>query len=148
MMDLSTDKYILSVFRNKGFKCTPQRIAVLKTIEDSETHLSVEKIHNKVNSYLPNIGLATIYRSLDSLVSMGLIERVHTDDGCHSYVSALNGHRHAIVCKVCDRILDYEDCPLENIVEQVSKKTGFLIDNHHLQLFGTCKECQSTEIRD
>jgi len=142
-MDLTTNSYVLSVFRSKGLKCTPQRIAVLKTVEESRTHLSIEMIHKKVKKYLPNVGLATVYRSLDSLIGLGLIEKVHLDDGCHSYTSTLSGHRHALVCRECDQILEYEDCPLDRIKEQVSRKTGFRIDNHYLQLFGTCKDCQA-----
>lgn len=144
-MDLSANNYVLSVFRSNGLKCTPQRIAVLNAIEQSKTHLSIEKIHNKVKEYLPNVGLATIYRSLDSLIHIGLIEKVHMEDGCHSFASRLSGHKHALVCKVCDQIVEYEDCPLESIKNQVSEKTGFKIDNHYLQLFGTCRECQTSD---
>jgi len=143
-MDLIPDNYVLSVFKAKRLKCTPQRIAVFKVIEDSKTHLSIEKIHNEVKNFLPNVGLATVYRTLDSLIDLGLIEKVHLEDGCHSFTSTLSGHRHALVCKVCDQVVEYEDCPLEAIKEQVSRKTGFKIDNHYLQLFGTCSECQTS----
>ena len=142
-MDLIPDNYVLSVFKGKGLKCTPQRIAVFKVIEDSKTHLSIERIHKEVKNFLPNVGLATVYRTLDSLIDLGLIEKVHLEDGCHSFTSTLSGHRHALVCKVCDQIVEYEDWPLEAIKEQVSRKTGFKIDNHYLQLFGTCSECQT-----
>ena len=146
VMNLTTNSYTLRVFRENGLKCTPQRIAVLKIIEASNTHLSVDKIHNMVKKFLPNVGLATIYRSLDSLVELGLIEKVHLDDGCHSYTSASGGHKHALVCRECDQIVNYEDCPLEDIKEQISKKTGFRIENHYLQLFGTCRACQTAEL--
>lgn len=141
-MDLIPDSNVQALFKSRGLKCTPQRIAVYKVIEGSRTHLSIEKIHAGVKKILPNIGLATVYRTLDYLITLGLIEKVHLDDGCHSYTSVLSGHRHALVCRVCDQIVEYEDCPLEGIKNQVSKKTGFKIDNHYLQLFGTCSECQ------
>ncbi|NIS09720.1 MAG: transcriptional repressor [Candidatus Dadabacteria bacterium] len=143
-MDLIVDNYVQSVFKSKGLKCTPQRIAVFKVIEESKTHMSIEKIHTEVKKLLSNVGLATIYRTLDSLIELGLIEKVHLEDGCHNFTSALSGHRHALVCKVCDQIVEYEDCPLEGIKEDVSKKTGFEIDNHYLQLFGTCSDCQAS----
>ncbi|NIP39169.1 MAG: transcriptional repressor [Candidatus Dadabacteria bacterium] len=144
-MDLIPDNYIQSVFKAKGLKCTPQRIAVFKVIEESKTHLSIEKIHEEVKKVLSNVGLATVYRTLDSLIDLGLIEKVHLEDGCHNFTSALSGHRHAVVCKVCDQIVEYEDCPLDGIKDQVSEKTGFEIDSHYLQLFGTCRQCQAQD---
>jgi len=145
VIDLIPDSYVQSVFKAKGLKCTPQRIAVYKVIDESRTHMSIEKIHADVKRVLPNVGLATIYRTLDSLIELGLIEKVHLEDGCHNFTTAFSGHRHALVCKVCDQVVKYEDCPLEGIKETVSKKTGFKIDTHYLQLFGTCSECQASQ---
>ena len=111
-MDLIPDSYVLSVFKGKGLKCTPQRIAVFKVIEESKTHLPIERIHKVVKNFLPNVGLATVYRTLDSLIELGLIEKVHLEDGCHSFTSTLSCHRHALVCTGCDQVFEFEYCPL------------------------------------
>jgi len=90
----------------------------------------------------PYVAVISSWKYLRS--SIETFEAGDIEDGCHSFTSTLSGHRHALVCKVCDQIVEYEDCPLEGIKEEVSRKTGFKIDNHYLQLFGTCSECQTS----
>jgi Fe2+ or Zn2+ uptake regulation protein len=135
------------LFHNRGFKCTPQRLAVLSVLEGSLTHLSIAEIHKRVKRILPGTGLATVYRALETLVDLRLVVRVHLEDGCHSYAIAPNGHQHPIVCIECSRVAEFAECPLEDISRKLSKETGFEIQDHFLQLFGKCQKCQS-EVRE
>ena len=132
-----------ALFHKKGLKCTPQRLAVLNVISKSTGHLSISEIHDKVRTVLPGMGLATIYRALEALADLGLVTRVHLEDGCHSYAMTRSGHQHPIVCLGCNRIVEFAECPLEEISRKLSKKTGFVIQKHFLQLFGKCQKCQT-----
>ena len=134
---------IKGIFHDKGLKCTPQRQAVLKVLQESKGYLSISKIHRNVKEHLPETGLATVYRSLETLVELNLVVKVHLEDGCHSYAVAPKGHRHPIVCTDCNRVIDYTECPMEDLSKKLTKDTGILIQNHFLQLFGTCKQCQT-----
>jgi len=130
-------------FHEKGLKFTPQRQAVLKVLQDTRAYLSINTIHLKVKELLPDTGLATVYRSLETLVDLDLAVKVHLEDGCHSYALAPEGHRHPIVCTDCNKVIEFAECPLEDLSKKISKDTGVQIKTHFLQLFGKCRECQA-----
>lgn len=134
---------VRDIFHARRLKCTPQRLAVFKVLEESETYLSINTIHKKVKDLLPGTGLATVYRSLETLVDLGLVVKVHLEDGCHSYAVAPEGHSHPIVCTECSKVIEFAECPLDKISEKLSKDTGIEIRNHFLQLFGRCRECSA-----
>lgn len=136
-------KDIRSIFHERGLKFTPQRKAVLRVLKDTNAYLSINKIHANVKEILPATGLATVYRSLETLVELELAVKVHLEDGCHSYALAPEGHRHPIVCTDCSKVIEYTECPIEELSKKVSKDTGIPIQNHFLQLFGKCKECRA-----
>lgn len=142
LFSLDNHGEIKEIFHNRGLKCTPQRLAVLKVLQDSRSYLSINTIHNKVRELLPDTGLATVYRALETLVELNLALKVHLEDGCHSYVIAPEGHRHPIVCTDCNKVIQYTDCPMDDLSKKISKETGVQINTHFLQLFGKCKECQ------
>ncbi len=133
---------IKDIFNKRGLRCTPQRLAVLKVLHDTQVYLSISAIHSKVKEILPYTGLATVYRSLETLVSLRLAVKVHLDDGCHSYAIAPQGHCHPILCTECNRVVEFAECPLEDLSNRISEKTGVQIDTHFLQLFGKCEECR------
>ncbi|MGI9534473.1 MAG: Fur family transcriptional regulator [Thermodesulfobacteriota bacterium] len=129
------------LLKNKGLKSTPQRLAVLHVLHESSKYLSINDILDDTKKILPNTGLATIYRTLDVLVELGLVNRVHFQDGCHSYAFSSDTHGHHMVCTTCNRIMDFEECPFDEYLDNLSSKTGFKIQNHFLQLFGECNDC-------
>lgn len=134
---------VKALFHKRGLKCTPQRLAVLGILQESPRHFSITEIHKRVKRILPGTGLATVYRALEALVDLGLIVRVHLEDGCQSYTVAPIGHQHSIVCVGCNRVMDFAECPIEDISKKLSIETGFTIQKHFLQLYGKCRTCQS-----
>ncbi len=140
---ISNQKKLKDIFHDRGLKCTPQRLAVLKVLQDTRAYLSINTIHEKVKEFLPETGLATVYRSLETLVDLNLAVKVHLEDGCHSYAVAPEGHRHPIVCTDCNKVIEFAECPLEDLSKKISKDTGVEINTHFLQLFGKCGECQT-----
>ena len=143
LFSISNYNEIKEFFHQKGLKCTPQRQAVLKVLQESKSYLSINKIHSNVKELLPETGLATVYRSLETLVELNLVVKVHLEDGCHSYAIAPEGHRHPIVCTDCNSVIEYTECPMEDLSKKISEQTGVQINTHFLQLFGKCKECQT-----
>ena len=133
---------VKNIFHKKGLKCTPQRQAVLKVIRDTNASISINTIHMKVKEILPNTGLATVYRALEKLVELELAVKVHLEDGCHSYAIAPEGHSHPIVCTDCNKVIEFAECPIEDLSQKISEDTGVEIINHFLQLFGKCRECR------
>jgi len=136
---------IAYIIRHKGYKLTPQRLAVLKVVSLSHERLTPADIYKMVHQEYPNIGLVTVYRTLEILNDLGLICEMHTADGHRSYLlKRPSGHHHHLVCTDCGTVVDFADCGLGKLEKKLSEKTGFKIDSHTLELSGHCKECQKT----
>ncbi len=137
-----SEEVATGMLRARGLKCTPQRLAVLHSLIDSAHHLSVAEVHSRVQATYPGIGLATVYRTLELLADLKLIVRLHLEDGCHRYTTASSGHRHQLVCSGCGLVVEFAECSLASIAEDLASRTSFKIEGHWLQLLGKCQSCQ------
>jgi Fur family transcriptional regulator, ferric uptake regulator len=129
--------------RDGHHKLTKPRRAVLDIIAKSERHLTPAEVYRKAKARYPHIGLTTVYRTLDLLVALGAIQRIHLPQGCHSYASAPRVHAHHLVCASCGRAEEFADCDLDSLMASLRAKTGYMIDVHMLELMGLCPACQS-----
>jgi len=84
----------------------------------------------------------TVYRTLDRLEELGLVQRVHREDGCHMLMPAANGHEHYLVCTDCGRTILFQGDDLDSLFARVESRTGYQVSEHWLQLFGTCPQCR------
>ena len=138
-----TKKKIASMLRQRGYRLTPQRRAVLNVIALSQNHLTPAAIHQRVSQQYPGIGLVTIYRTLEILAALGLICEVHASGSCRSYL--LRGpseHHHHLICSECGRVVDFTDCDISELEQRLSQETGFKMEGHLLEFFGRCLDCQ------
>ena len=129
------------LLKDKGLKSTPQRLVVLHVLHESSNYLSINDILEKAKAIMPHVGLATIYRTLDILVGLGLVTRVHFQDGCHTYAYSVYTHGHHIVCTSCNKVTDFSECLFEDYLKNLSAKAGFKMQNHFLQVYGECNDC-------
>ena len=129
-------------FRERGLKLTPQRKVILEVIASSRRSLNPMEVYREAKKLLPRIGLVTVYRTLGLLAEMGLLKRVHLEEGCHGFALATGGHRHYVVCHGCGRAVEFEGCDLSPLFRLVERRTGFRVQDHWLQLFGLCRRCQ------
>ena len=138
-----TERKIVTILRQHGYKLTPQRQAVIQTIASSQDHLTPTAIYDKVHQGHPSIGLVTIYRTLDILAELGLICRVHMESGCRSYLMRRpSEHHHHLVCSGCGQVVDFTDCDLSELEQRLSQETGFEMEGHLLEFTGLCQACQ------
>jgi Fur family transcriptional regulator, ferric uptake regulator len=133
--------------RDGHHKLTKPRRAVLDIISKSERHLTPAEVFEKARAHYPHIGLTTVYRTLDLLVELGAIQRIHLPEGCHSYASAARAHGHHLVCTGCGRAESFADCDLDPLMQSLRTRTGFAIDVHMLELMGLCPDCQAKPAR-
>lgn len=134
--------------KDTGFKITPQRRAIIEIlIENNNSHLSSEEIYDKVRNNCPEIGLATVYRTMQLLDEIGAISKLNLDDGCIRYELNLtdeNEHNHHhLICKNCGKIIEVREDLLENIEKIVENTYEFKIYDHDLKFYGLCKECKN-----
>lgn len=130
--------------RAGGYRLTAPRRAVVNTLARSEGWLRPDTIHRQARRSAPSLGLVTVYRTLQLLTQMGIVRRVHTEDGCQGYTLAEHCHGHHLVCKNCQHVVEFpgtED--LKPLMQQLEMTTGFVIEDHVLELAGLCPDCQT-----
>jgi Fur family transcriptional regulator, peroxide stress response regulator len=101
----------------KGLKSTQQRIVIYNTVYHSQTHPSAERVYEDVRVDNPSISLATVYKTLETLIESGLVNRVMNEDGTMRYDAKLNSHNH-IYCTNTKEIIDYEDQELSDLIAE------------------------------
>ncbi|HEX78098.1 MAG TPA: transcriptional repressor [Dehalococcoidia bacterium] len=139
---MHSQKKLSKQLRRHGYRLTQQRRAILQALAQSHEYLTSADILDRAKALGFDLGLTTVYRTMDALADLGLVKRIHLEDGCHRYALASQGHRHYVVCPDCSRTVEFEGCDLGFLFQQVSQSTGFAIQDHWLELFGRCPQCQ------
>ncbi len=131
----------------KGYKLTSQRQAVLDCLARHEgEHLSPEEIYEIVKTKNPDIGLATIYRTLTLLNNMKLVHKLNFDDGLSRYElnrNRTNHRHHHLICMKCGSVIEVQEDLLESIETEILRKNAFLVKDHRVKFYGYCRECRS-----
>ncbi len=140
-----TERKIAATLRQHGYKLTPQRRSVIRTIASSQDHLTPAAIYQKVHQDQPSIGLVTIYRTLDILAKLELICELHAGGSCHSYTIGARGHHHHLICSNCGEVIDFAGYDLTQLEQRLSRQTGFEIEGHLLEFIGLCQNCQQED---
>ena len=138
-----TEKKVTTRLRRHGYKLTPQRKAIIRTIASTHDHLTPTEIYDKMREDHPGIGLVTIYRTLEILAEMELICELRTGGNRRSYtISAPQRHHHHIICSNCGRVADFTGHNLDELERRLTRESGFRIDDHMLEFTGLCRPCQ------
>lgn len=142
------EEKVKDLLLEKGLKVTSQRLMVLNILSaHGDEHLTVEEIYDLAKEESPEIGLATIYRTVQVLLELHVIEKVTFDDGFARY--ELNGeetgsghrHHHAI-CTQCGKVYSLETDLLDTLEKQVFESLGFEVTDHEVKLYGLCSACR------
>lgn len=134
------------ILKLKGYKYTKQREIILNVIlENQECHLSPEDVYQKLREKHPEIGLATVYRNLQLLESLGLLYKIDFNDGCQRYELKLNEesehHHHHLICRICGKVEEFKNDSLEDLEKAIEREKGFQIEDHIVKFFGLCSSC-------
>lgn len=136
---------IIQKLRNNGHKITPQRLAIVKIIAQSEGHPSVEDIYEQLRNDFPTMSLATVYRNIVTIKSLGEVLELGFPDGSNRY----DGHKpypHPhVICIKCKKIVDPDLDSLDEMEKEIASETKFKILNHRLDFFGICSECMASQ---
>ncbi|WP_069649445.1 Fur family transcriptional regulator [Caloranaerobacter ferrireducens] len=132
--------------KEKGYKLTTQRRIILDVIlENQGKHLSPEEIYEKVRGKFPEIGLATVYRTLQLFEELNIIYKLNFNDGCSRYELNTNSgdhQHHHLICLSCGKVIEVQLDLLETLEEEIEKSGEFKIVDHNLKFFGYCKDCK------
>lgn len=127
----------------RGLRLTRQRRAVVEALAHSDGALTALQLYDAGRRRCPDLGLTTVYRTLDLLSEAGAIRRVHADSHCEAFVPAESDHGHSVVCVDCGKVGEFTDCDVSALVRRAADETGFTIEEHFLQLSGVCAECRA-----
>ena len=139
------------LLKEKGLKVTRQRLVVLEVLAGNpEEHLTTEEIYERVKAENPDIGLATVYRTVQLLLELELIDRINLDDGFVRYEmgdTQKEGHHrhHHLICLHCGKVSAFQKDMLEALETGVQAALGFQVTDHEVKLYGICKDCSEKE---
>lgn len=129
--------------QDAGYRVTGPRLAVARVMLEAEDWLGPEEIQQRARRHHPGLGLVTVYRTLDLLEELGRVRRLHLEDGCHGYVRTELSHGHHLVCRDCQQVIEFPGSnDVEGLMERLARRTGFVIEDHMLELLGICPSCQ------
>ena len=134
------DATILTL-RQQGFRLTPQRLTILRILNEARGHRTPVEIFQLAQAELPGLTEATVYRSLNFLVKNNLATVTHQGGGQLTYEIAGHAHHH-LTCRACEANLEIEHGLLDALSQEIHTQTGFLIDHQHISFTGLCPACQ------
>ena len=133
----------LAQLHENGYRITKARGAVVEIVERSARALTPVEVYDMARRKYRALGLVTVYRTLEKLEELHLIQRVHQPMGCQAFISAGEGHQHLLLCQNCGQVAFFEGDDLDVLTKSIAKKTGYQISEHWLQLFGLCVNCRT-----
>lgn len=139
---MSTEQWLAQLHKN-GYRLTDARRAVVETVGTSARALTPLEVYDVARKRYRALGLVTVYRTLEKLEELHLIQRVHQPMGCQAFISAGDGHQHLLLCERCGQVEFFEGDDLEPLTRSIADKTGYQINEHWLQLFGLCAGCRA-----
>jgi Fe2+ or Zn2+ uptake regulation protein len=138
---MTTDTWLTQLQAN-GYRLTEARRAVVETVQQSTRALTPIEVFDGARKKYPALGLVSVYRTLEKLEELHLIQRVHQPEGCQAFIVESSRHEHLLICQNCGQVAFFEGDDLNALTDAISKKTGYQIRDHWLQLFGLCQACQ------
>ncbi|QDP40528.1 ferric iron uptake transcriptional regulator [Radiobacillus deserti] len=133
----------------QSYKLTPQREATVRVLlEREEDHLSAEDVYLLVKEKAPEIGLATVYRTLELLSELKIVDKINFGDGVSRYDLRKEGaahFHHHLVCMECGAVEEIVEDLLEDVEKIVQKEWGFLVKDHRLTFHGVCRKCHDKD---
>lgn len=133
--------------RQEGYKLTYQREAILNTIfENRDEHLSCDEIYTIVSKDNPEIGIATVYRTLQLFEKLDIVYRLNFDDGFSRYElnhGTGDHHHHHLICLKCGKVMEVKLDLLDSLEKKIEDDENFTIIDHNVQFYGYCNSCKS-----
>lgn len=140
---MSWEEHARRTLRDAGLKPGGARSAVVEALADQDCCLLAGEIHDRVRTRRPGVGIASVYRALETLTALGLVHRINLRAGGARYEPAepSGDHHHHLVCGDCGKVEAFSDDRLETAIQSASRAASFRIDEHDVVLRGRCASC-------
>jgi Fur family transcriptional regulator, ferric uptake regulator len=122
----------------------PRKLIARRLIElaDSETDFTTDELWQELRKIEPRLGRATVFRAVEKLANMGILDRVEFADGTHHYRVCGGEHHHHLTCTTCHRVVEVDICLPNDQFTAIADQTKFTIEGHALTIFGRCEQCR------
>lgn len=128
---------------NGKYKLTRQREIIFHILNSyASHHLSAEDIHEIVHEQHPEIGLATVYRTLELFSTLAVVQKLDLGDGCQRY-ELYSLHHHHLICNACGKVFEIKGSLADALGTVIDAKTDFSVQDYRLYIYGYCKDCQA-----
>lgn len=132
--------------RDAGFKLTHARLTILNVLETSGGHMTSADVLAQVDHIAPEIGRASVFRALDLFTRLSLIRPTYINDSSTpTYVLLPGGHHHHIICTRCDTVIEFDDCHLGKLEQELEHRFHVHLTGHLLEFYGLCANCIMTD---
>ena len=129
------------VLRENGCKVTPQRLAIYDMLANTKEHPTAEAIYKRLRPEYPAMSLATVYKSVEVLNKINVIQMLNVGEDSYRYDANINPHAH-VKCTHCGKVVDMEEVDTAALTSKVAKETGFTVEGQQLYFYGICPTCQ------
>nr|WP_044339697.1 peroxide-responsive transcriptional repressor PerR [Rossellomorea aquimaris] len=137
-------KEAISTLKETGVRITPQRHAILEYLIDSMAHPTADDIYKALEGKFPNMSVATVYNNLRVFREVGLVKELTYGDSSSRFDFVTTDHYH-VICDGCGKIVDFHYPGLDEVEQLASHVTGFKVNNHRMEIYGTCSDCSTKE---
>jgi Fe2+ or Zn2+ uptake regulation protein len=127
--------------RAAGERVTPQRLAVADALEHAARPQQAEELWRRLRRTRPAVGRATVFRTLEALVSAGVARRLEIENHASAYIACRPTHHHHLVCVACGSVEEIGETYVRPVAERVAADLGFRVDHARLDFYGTCASC-------
>jgi Fur family peroxide stress response transcriptional regulator len=141
---LKSDASTIEALRSKGYKATPQRIAICRIALNSRAHPSAQQVYAEVRKIHPTVSLATVYKTLEVLRDLDLVQEIDFPNGRARFDSYMNPHIN-LICLKCGSITDLDDVTVKEITRKVAAASKFKPTGQRVDVYGICQKCSGTK---
>ena len=141
---LKSDASAIEALRSKGYKATPQRIAICRIALNSRAHPSAKQVYAEVKKIHPTVSLSTVYKTLEVLADLELVQEINFPRGQARFDSYMNPHIN-LICLKCGNITDLDDITVKEITKKVAASTKFKPTGQRTDVYGICQKCSDTK---
>lgn len=146
---MSCEERLFRTLREHGMRVTPQRELVVSVLHDVEGHASAEEIYSRVQLRSTVMDISTVYRTLEMMQSMSMLESVEGADGQRRFALRHTHDRHShLVCSCCGAVIEISIEPLQSLARTLHQQYGFALASDHVTLSGVCAQCDKSSSSD
>jgi Fe2+ or Zn2+ uptake regulation protein len=139
-VDTARRDRLVTMIRDQGARVTSARRALVTALVQARGHVTADDLAALVQKAQPDVHLSTIYRSLDALERIGVVDHVHLGHGRAVYHLADEPHQH-LVCEVCGAVVEVPDATFAELSDTLRRRYGFAIRPNHFAVLGRCRAC-------